>query len=67
MQIGAVHARVSTVFARIISPENIVTPDEFATAAPAAAAEASTTTVATGLPTTASGTATTTGGGDRPR
>jgi hypothetical protein len=60
MRIGAVHARVSTVFARIISPENIVTPDEFATAAPAAAAEASTTTLATGLPTTAGGTATTT-------
>jgi hypothetical protein len=59
MQIGAVHARVSTVFARIISPENIVTPDEFATAAPAAAAEASTTTVATGLPTTAGGAPTT--------
>ena len=59
MQIGAVHARVSTVFARIISPENIVTPNEFATAAPAAAAEASTTTVAAGLPTTAGGAPTT--------
>jgi hypothetical protein len=57
MQIGAVHARVATVFARIISPENIVTLDDFATAAPAAAAAASTTTVATGLPTTVGGAA----------
>jgi hypothetical protein len=55
MQIGAVHARVATVFARIISPENIVTFDDFATAAPVAAAAASTTTVETGLPTTVSG------------
>ena len=57
MQIGAVHARVATVFARIISPENIVTLDDFATAAPAAAAAASTTTVETGLPTTVGGAA----------
>jgi len=55
MQIGAVHARVATVFARIISPENVVTLDDFATAAPAAAAAASTTTVETGLPTTVGG------------
>jgi hypothetical protein len=45
------------VFARIISPENIVTLDDFATAAPAAAAAASTTTVETGLPTTVGGAA----------
>ncbi|MGD9702135.1 MAG: hypothetical protein AB7Q42_06480 [Acidimicrobiia bacterium] len=53
MQVGAVHARVATVLARIISPENTVTLEDLATAAPEAAAAATSTTVETGLPSTA--------------
>ena len=60
MDVGAVHNRVAAVLARIISPENIVTPQDVAVAAPASAAAETTTTVETGQPTTVVGETTTT-------
>jgi hypothetical protein len=67
MQIGSVHARVTSVMARVISPANTVTTEDFAVAAPAEAAAAdTTTTVETGLPSTADAAPTTAGGATGP-
>lgn len=54
---SAVHAQAATVFARIISPDNVVPASEVAVAAPELVA--TTTTVDTGLPTTVAATETT--------
>ena len=59
MEVGAVHSRVATVMARIISPDNIVSPTDIQVAAPQDAA-ATTTTVETGLPSTVPGETTST-------